>query len=385
MQGAALSGGDRIFIELSKKWEHKCNITLFVSSEGWEICKREGLQNVKHNILSSSRLNRYGYFVNYLYRTCISVIKLSKLKISKDNIVYSSSDFWPDAVPAFIIKLRNPEIKWIAAFYLFAPKPFQAGSPYKGCKWVIGLFYWLTQVPIFWIVRKYADIVFVTSEPDKGKFVTPKRNSDKVIVIRGGVNIEPSEKYLNSEKIIQVEQRKYDACFVGRFHYQKGILELIEIWRLVCCEKPDAKLAMVGTGPLEVKANEKIDRLRLRANIVLLGFKNGEEKYDIFKQSKMILHPAMYDSGGMAAAEGMAWKLPGVGFDLESLRTYYPKGMIKTKCFDLQEFANNILELFKNKDLYNQRSKEALDLICEEWDWNKRADFIYSKVCTFDG
>ena len=99
----------------------------------------------------------------------------------------------------------------------------------------------------------------------------------------------------------------------------------------------------------------------------------------------MILHPAMYDSGGMAAAEGMAWKLPGVGFDLESLKTYYPKGIIKTKCFDLQEFANNILELFKNKDLYNQRSKEALDLIREEWDWNKRADFIYSKVCTFNG
>jgi len=31
----------------------------------------------------------------------------------------------------------------------------------------------------------------------------------------------------------------------------------------------------------------------------------------------------------MAAMEAMAWSLPGVCFDLEALKTYYPKGMVK--------------------------------------------------------
>ena len=43
----------------------------------------------------------------------------------------------------------------------------------------------------------------------------------------------------------------------------------------------------------------------------------------------MVVHPAIFDSGGMAAAEAMAWGLPGVSFDLPALKTYYPQGMIK--------------------------------------------------------
>jgi glycosyltransferase involved in cell wall biosynthesis len=282
------------------------------------------------------------------------------------------------------MKLRNPEIKWIAGFYLFAPKPWQKDSPYKGKRWFIGLFYWLTQRPIYWIVKRFADMVFVTSEPDVEKFMTKRRSRDKIVVIRGGVDIKPSEEYLSSGKVIPLEKRKYDACFVGRFHYQKGVLELVDIWKLVCAKEPGLKLVMIGNGPLEKEVQEKIKKHRLQDNIEfnieLLGFKDGEEKYEIFKQSKIVVHPATYDSGGMAACEVMAWGLPGVSFDLEALNTYYPKGMIKTKCFDFQEFANNIIELLTNKELYNRLSKDSLDVVREEWDWNKRAEVIYSQI-----
>ena len=50
----------------------------------------------------------------------------------------------------------------------------------------------------------------------------------------------------------------------------------------------------------------------------------------IFKDSKIVLHAAIYDSGGMAACEAMACELPGVSFDLPALKTCYPKGMFKT-------------------------------------------------------
>ncbi|PIU03202.1 hypothetical protein COT44_04905 [Candidatus Shapirobacteria bacterium CG08_land_8_20_14_0_20_39_18] len=167
---------------------------------------------------------------------------------------------------------------------------------------------------------------------------------------------------------------------MGRFHYQKGVLELIDIWKLVCQKKPEAKLAMIGNGPLEKNVLIKIREYKLEKNIDLLGFLDGEKKYEIFKQSKMIIHPATYDSGGMAAAEGMAWELPGVSFDLESLKTYYPSGMIKTKCYNLREFADNIISLLDNEKLYQKISKEAHTLIVGVWDWEKRTDFISRKI-----
>ncbi|SVD53600.1 uncharacterized protein METZ01_LOCUS406454, partial [marine metagenome] len=45
MQGTALSGGDRIFIELVKRWSSKFQITLFLSKEGAARCKRQNLKN----------------------------------------------------------------------------------------------------------------------------------------------------------------------------------------------------------------------------------------------------------------------------------------------------------------------------------------------------
>ncbi len=141
---------------------------------------------------------------------------------------------------------------------------------------------------------------------------------------------------------------------------------------------------MIGAGsldnPIEKSVNVKIRQYGLMNNIDIFGFKDGQEKFEIFKQSKIILHPATYDSGGMAAAEGMAWGLPGVSFDLEALKSYYPKGMLKTELRNVEEFANNIIELLNNKDLYEKTSMDARSLIVDLWDWKKRSEFILDQI-----
>ena len=295
-------------------------------------------------------------------------------------IVDSASDFWMDSIPAFLLKLKKPQIYWLAGFYLTAPKPWQKNSPYKGKNFFRGLFFWLTQLPVYFIVKHWADYVFVTSEPDVEKFVTNKRDRKKIIVVQGGVDITEAKKYLASKNIIPVEKRKYDACFVGRFHYQKGVLELIDIWKKVCYQKKSAKLAMIGIGPLEKEVKRKIKKNKLEKNIDLLGFRDREAKFKVFRQTKTILHPATYDSGGMAAAEGMAWGLPAVGFDLECHQTYYPQGMIKAENGNLVQFAEKINQLLENKKTYQKYSKEAIDLTQKVWDWEKRADKIYNQL-----
>lgn len=374
-----MSGGEKIVMELFGRRMEDCNVFLFSSNLGLYIWSKYGVNGV--NTIELMKCKDNSNVLDYFRRALFGVLKLGRKILNQNyqNIVYSASDFWPDSIPAFILKMKNPKIKWIAGFYLFAPKPWQKDSPYKGKRWFIGLFYWLTQFPIYWIVKRYADMVFVTSEPDVEKFVTKKRARDKIVVIRGGVDIKPSMEYLNSGNVIPVEKRKYDACFVGRFHDQKGVLELIDIWKIVCDRKSGAKLAMIGAGPLEDEVKEKIAKLGLQDNIELLGFKDGEEKYEVFKQSKIVVHPATYDSGGMAACEAMAWGLPGVSFDLEALKTYYPKGMLKTPCYNLKKFAENIIELLENKKLYKKISKEAIEC-AREWDWDKRAKTIFYKI-----
>ena len=379
MQGAALSGGDKIFIELTKRWLHKLNISIFISREGEKICYQEELNVTNKRIWASDILSGF-YLIDGIYRVVCSIFHALRIKTNHRDIVLSSSDFLPDSVPGFILKLRNPSIKWVASFYLFAPKPWQKDSPYKGTKWLLGFIYWLSQLPAYYIIKNFADIVFVTSEPDVTPFITKKRAVDKIIVVQGGVNTLSAKEHFESGEFTPIEKRKYDACFMGRFHYQKGILELIQIWKEVSKKLPQCRLAMIGVGPLEQKIRNLTNQLDIQNNIDLLGFLNGKKKFDIFKESKIILHPATYDSGGMASAEAMAWGLPGVSFDLEALKTYYPKGMIKTRCFDLNEFAENILYLLTNPNAYQTLSHEAKQLIRENWDWDNQAQKIFHQL-----
>jgi len=384
MHGEGLSGGDRIWIELAKRWNCKFMLEVFTSVEAKKVCEKLKITDLKFVKLLPMWQN-YNLIFNLIYRIINSIRNLPGA--NNYNMVYSTSDLWPDVIPAFFMKVRNPDIKWIAGFYLFAPNPWGKDSPYKDTikNRTIGFFYWLMQrLFSYWCIKKYADIVFVTSEPDVDRFVTKKRSRNKIVVIRGGVDIKASEEYFSSLQVIPIENRVYDTCFVGRFHYQKGVLELVDIWKLVCEEEPSAKLAMIGNGPLETTVRDKICNLGLKKNIDLLGFRDGDEKYKIFKESKLVVHPATYDSGGMAAAEAMAWGLPGVSFDLEALKTYYPKGMLKTKCFNTREFAKNILLLLRDTELYNKLHNEALDIIRDEWNWDKRADYIYGMVSTLD-
>jgi glycosyltransferase involved in cell wall biosynthesis len=377
-----MSGGERIAMELARNWRDKFDINLCTSNFGIAIWEKYNLSKEIRIIQFSNLKEKTNIFLSYLARTLVGIFKFLSIEgttIDK-TIVYSASDFWPDSLVAFAAKIKNPKVIWIAGFYMFAPMPWQKDSPYKGWAWFRGFFYWLSQMPVYGTIKNLADFVFVTSLPDVNRFMTKKRNQEKIVVIKGGVDIAPSQDYLDSKDFIAPEKREYDACFVGRFHYQKGIFELIDIWKKVCEKKPSAKLAMVGVGPLEEEAKSRIARYHLQKNISLMGFMDGEEKYRIFKNSKLVVHPATYDSGGMAAAEAMAWGLPGISFDLEALKTYYPKGMLKTKCFDLDEFANNIARLLKDGVLYGRLSVDAVAWVREEWDWNKRATSIYENI-----
>ena len=384
--GEGMSGGKRIYFEFLRNWKKNFNIYFFGSVGTILQIKQHLKKNIKFiETDTKDHPNLYsvhGLFIHYLRRLIFGInsIKKNGPIINQADYIYSVSDFYPDFVPALYAKLKNPKIKWIAAYYLFASSPFANDSPYKGKNWLRGFLYWLMQRPSYWLVNKYADFVFVTSEPDVIKFITKKRDRSKIIVVQGGVDITESEKYLKSVNIISLDKRKYDACFVGRFHYQKGVLVLIDIWKKVCNKKKSAKLVMIGNGSLEHEVRQKIKKYSLENSIDLLGFKDGREKYDVFKQSKMILHPATYDSGGMAAAEGMAWGLPGVSFNLEALKTYYPKGMIKTNEGDIEGFAKNIINLLDDKILYQKIAEDARNLIIEVWDWNKRANIIFNLI-----
>jgi len=383
-----MTGGYRIAIELIRRWSSRTDLTfhIYTTKDGQKMIKRYITQNKKivydliwsptfltKLCLNHALISIVVYIFLFLYGSIDALISDKK---ESTVLVYSVTPFLPDLIPGLLMKLRTRSTKWFVAHAMFAPNPLKGGFGIPRKHRIPSLRdvgFYLNEKSTYPLLKKYADLISETNELDRKRCIMEGFTPSRVLVIQGGVDTKLSRT------IPEPKQKEFDAVFVGRLHPQKGLLELIDIWRSVCERRSNAKLAIIGNGPLEKDIKAKIKKYGLENNVVLFGFKDGTEKIKIFKNSKIVLHPAVYDSGGMAACEAMACGLPGVSFDLPALKTYYPKGMLKAPCFDLKAFAGNILMLLEDQELYGKLQKEALELACE-WDWDRRATYLFDKV-----
>jgi len=154
---------------------------------------------------------------------------------------------------------------------------------------------------------------------------------------------------------------------------------MIDIWKEVVKKKPKARLAVIGLGEMEEKMRKKIKEYNLEGNVKFLGVMLGDDRNRVLQQSQIILHPAVYDSGGMAAASGLACGLPGVSFDLPVFKTYYPRGFLRAEVGNIKDFAEKIIALTEDKSLYLKMRKEAIKE-AKTWDWQKRVEKFLNKV-----
>lgn len=379
--GQGISGGDRIWIEFVRRWSKMVHITLVVWEEGFWMCQRQKLTQISNRtfqVLNFQKWNWLGFGVSYVFRVLGAVKWSLKTEIDTYQVVYSSSEFWMDIFPAVIFKIRNKKIRWIVSWYQTAPNPmigFSTVSSVRRYRFKAVL-YWLVQQVSKWFIIRHADYILVNNEEEKDTFPSFKK-SDQIAVVFGAVD----KKKIDSYHIPPAKHKLYDAVFQGRFHPQKGVEELIDIWKLVCLKNPIAKLVMIGDGPLMNKVKQKIEQNKLNKNIILKGYLfDGKEKYRIFSQSKIVVHPALYDSGGMASGEAMVFGLPVVGFDLPSYKTYYPKGMIKVPVGNLNNFAQTCLVLCNNSQIRKKIGMSGKNFIIHYRQWDQISQEIFEKI-----
>lgn len=380
--GQGISGSDRIFIETSRILSRDFKVKIYVWGEGFRMCQRHGLdkENIEFKVVNISPWDKFGFLGAYLYLIIKSIFIGLSLRIEnpKQTVIYSASDFWMDVFPAFIIKNRFKQVRWIGTWFQTAPNPlkgFNEGGREEKYRFK-ALLYWLSQLPVKHLIQNYANLILVNNQSEISRF--NKLKGQKFMVFLGALDLEKIEEFKQMYKHIK---KKYQAVFQGRFHPQKGVVELVDIWRRVVDKKPSARLAMIGDGPLMGDVKNRIKEKNLGKNIDLFGYLfDGPIKYKIFSQSQVVIHPAFYDSGGMAAAEAMAFGLPCVGFDLDSYKSYYPKGMIKVDIGNLEEFANIVISLLNDQLMRNRIGAAGLEMIKKNWSWDKRGEEIFNEI-----
>ena len=380
--GDGISGGTRIHIECTKKWQDNNifeSITVLASDDGYSTCLKYGVYGSNLQLISTIFTKKINFWIDYITRIFVGIyVSISyKLDTSQSYILYAASDFWADFFPALIIHLRYLDnTRLISPIYLFAPKIFHG---YDGrLKFSLKLIvYNLMQKVMCFFAKRYSNAIFVTYTPDIERLWIRGFDSSRQpqYVIVGGIEMGPTVSY--SAHSVDSSKYEYDAVFVGRYHPQKGIYQLMDIWKIVCETKKDAKLAVLGNGDkkFDTYINDFITKNNLSKNIFLLGFMDGKSKYELFSKTKIYLNTNLYDAGGMATMEAMSCGLPVISFDFPNSKSMIEKGSLWADYLDVNDFANKALELLNNADRRLLLGLEARKFI-GKYDWSLTASRI---------
>ena len=367
----SLSGGDRIMVECIRRWSQQNKITVYGNEGARRLCDWFELKGLEHVTWPADHLKKFGRPFWWFMQMLKGNRGVRNLQLAPDekHLIMAASEFHPSCIPAMRLKKRYPDAVLVVGLYFFAPKWFSK-EPGPGFMFTA---YRPFQQYIYRRALREAEMILTTVEQDRELMISDGRSPESVFAVLGGVDLSIPQS------VPEPKEKVFDAVFISRLHPQKGPLELLDVWKLLMAKKPDARLAMIGSGPLDAQCKSKAERLGIAKNVEFFGFRDGVEKYKIIKSARVVVYPAVFEVGGMASAEALCCGLPGVSFDLPPLRRYYPRGWLKAPPGDFPELADCIHRLLIDPKLYAETSKEALAAGLE-WDWNARAKAIWDAM-----
>jgi glycosyltransferase involved in cell wall biosynthesis len=281
------------------------------------------------------------------------------------SVVYAPSHFWPDVITAILVSRRLPRSGLIGTFYLFPPPPFSRSSPYKGKHLVNGILFYMSQIGVAGLYRRFAKMIWVTNEYDKQSMSKLLDSPNiPIVAVKGGIDWPTRSNSGEAE-------HDYEGIFIGRLHPQKGVEELLRVWKLVVGKRPDLKLAIIGDGPLQEKIQKIIAETNLASNVTLFGFLDGDAKNTVIRKSRVVFYMSNLEVVAMAPIEAMALGLPCIAVDIPGRAKYFPKGTVLTQLGNAQSTADALFNLMDDQATYHRLSREAIEL-AEEWRWESR-------------
>lgn len=152
---------------------------------------------------------------------------------------------------------------------------------------------------------------FVSCSDLAADWMFPNVSKKKITIIHNGVDLDKFR--FNPEERAAVRRKwgleeAFVLGHVGRFEYQKNHEYLIDIFRAVHEQIPNAKLFLVGEGSLREDIQKKVDDLGLSNDVIFAGLSREVEKllsgFDVF------VLPSHFEGLPIVGVEAQAAGLP---------------------------------------------------------------------------
>ncbi len=177
--------------------------------------------------------------------------------------------------------------------------------------------------------------------------------TDKSMVMHLGVEIPPLATC--AQKVSWRESLGWHAStpvviHVGRFVEQKNHFGLLAIFERTLQQVPEAKLVLVGVGPLAKRVDEHVRNRGLSDAVRMLGAQN--DAASLIARSDVLLFPSLWEGFGIVALEANAAGIPVVGSNVIGLNEAVENR--STACLwdveDLESMAASLVRILKDHE-----------------------------------
>ena len=324
-------------------------------------------------------------FYKYLMRLIITLWRI--ISRHKPHIIYNSGVGWHNDWLALIAKLAG--LKVASYFHHYAlpggrviyPKSIlDLPALTRMCREIKRTnrfpFFKLMDYLILFLQLRFADVVFTGTSFGLDQLRGLGRRGP---IILTGIGIDLEEF---KEVAPAVGERVWDGLFVGRMAPEKGVYDLLFIWRRVVDAIPDAKLAVVGkiVQPYYDRWVKILKKLNLERNVFHLGELKREELLETYYKAKIFVFPSKMEGAGIAIAEAMAAGLVVIAYPLPAYKSLYSNAKSVYFCNTVEAFSKKIISLLKSDRQLERLGGYNREYALKNFSWENVSEKIYLRI-----
>ena len=225
------------------------------------------------------------------------------------------------------------------------------------------------QKPIVKFVINQASKIIVPNNYEKEIFLEFIDES-KISIVKNGIDLND----LSSSKVDFC--KKYEITdkfilFLGRFHLVKGVDTLLDAIYLLKNNLNFEKCKVVIMGVdfgYEFKMEEKIQKLNLLKNVIVIKKPPREDVISAYNQCQFLVLPSKWELSPLTPLEGFACKKTIVSTTAHGIphTITHNENCILVTPSDPQELANGILELLQNTAKREKFAESGFNMVVRE-------------------
>ena len=334
-------GGFKFHYEIIKRLM-KHGIEIIPIRSGLNIYESQRAVYVSIPLIKPRRLS---YYILALL-TALSTLKVyRKLKRTKNVVVYNPGlGFINDIAVLFLRLFRIP----VVSVFHHRDYPVRLGNILRHFIRLGRRGYLPATIDrvLSCISLRLTNAIITPSRLSRSQLEEMGISSNKIYPVGVGFN-------LSEFKTTKCEDRGDYCVFVGRMAVDKGIFDLIKIWKNVTKVLSDSRLRVIGL-PTEY-TNYWMDKVKsegLVGNIKYCGAVPRNKLLESLSRAIIFIFPSHVEGGGIAVVEAMASGLPVIAWDLPVFRELFrgAPALFLIRRGDYKAFSKIVIDLLNNRE-----------------------------------